>query len=51
MTRADALAPIRLLSAIESWGMSQRTPLPDYLIDQLGDAMDKLELILLGETE
>jgi hypothetical protein len=51
MTRAEALALIRLLSAIESWAMSQQKMMPDYLSEQLGDAMEKLELIVLGETK
>ena len=48
MTRADALALIRLLSAIESWGMARGESLPDYLHDQLHAAMETLEAIVLG---
>jgi hypothetical protein len=51
MSRADALAMIRLLSAIESWGMSQRTLLPDYLHDQLHAALETLEAIVLGGND
>ena len=51
MSRADALALIRLLSAIESWGMARGESLPDYLSDQLGEAMETLEAIVLGETK
>lgn len=51
MTRAEALAMIRLLSAIESWAMSQQKTLPDYLHDQLSEAMEKLEAIVLGGND
>lgn len=49
MSRAEALAMIRLLSAIESWGMARGESLPEYLHDQLDAAMEKLEAIVLGE--
>lgn len=51
MTKAEALDLIRLLSAIESWGMSQRTPLPDYLHDNLHAALETLETIVLGGND
>lgn len=51
MNRADALAMIRLLSAIESWGMAQNAPLPDYLHDQLHATLESLEAIVLGEND
>ncbi len=51
MNRADALALIRLLSAIESWGMTQQAPLPDYLHDQLHAALETLEAIVLGGND
>jgi hypothetical protein len=51
MSRADALAMIRLLSAVESWAMAQQAPLPDYLHDQLHAALESLEVIVLGEND
>jgi hypothetical protein len=51
MNRADALAMIRLLSAVESWAMAQQAPLPDYLHDQLHAALESLEVIVLGEND
>lgn len=51
MNRADALAMIRLLSAIESWGMAQQVPLPEYLHEHLGAAMETLETIVLGDND
>jgi hypothetical protein len=48
MTKEEALAAIKLLSAMESWVMSQTTPrLPDYLHEDLGKSMDVLERIVL----
>lgn len=51
MTRAEALALIRLLSAIESWAMSQQRPMPDYLHEQMSDSMDQLMKIVLGGND
>ena len=50
MNRTEALAMIRLLSAIESWGMAQKAPLPEYLHDQLHATLESLEVIVLGEN-
>lgn len=43
MTKLEHLALLRLLSALESWVMSQQTNLPDYLGEQLGDLMERLQ--------
>ncbi|MFE8033809.1 hypothetical protein [Thiohalocapsa marina] len=51
MTRTDALALILLLSAIESWALTQQRPMPDYLHEHLGAAMEKLEAIVLGGND
>ena len=42
MNKADCLDVIKLLSALESWGFSQKENLPDYLHDRLLDAIEKL---------
>ena len=42
MTKADWLDVIKLLSALESWGLSQKEPFPDYLHDRLLDTVEKL---------
>ena len=42
MTRADLLETLKLLSALESWGFSVKSPLPDFLHERLCDAIDKL---------
>lgn len=51
MTKAEALDLIRLLSAIESWALSQQRPMPDYLPEQMSDAMETLEKIVLGDND
>jgi hypothetical protein len=49
MTKEEAIAAIKLLSAMESWAMSQSTRLPDYLHEDLNKSMDVLEKILLEQ--
>lgn len=49
MTKEEALRIIKLLSALESWAFSTKSPLPDYLHGDLCDAVMKLEAIVLGE--
>jgi hypothetical protein len=48
MTKAEALRILKLLSAMESWAFSQPDKrLPDYLVKDVGSAMDVLERIIL----
>jgi len=47
MTREEALAAIKLLSALESWAFSQQSRLPDYLVDDIQRSMELLERIVL----
>lgn len=42
MTKADYLELIKLLSALESWGLTAGHSLPDYLLERLDGAMEKL---------
>ena len=49
MSREEALKIIKLLSALESWAFSTKSLLPDYLHDDLCDAVKKLEAIVLEE--
>jgi hypothetical protein len=49
MTKEEALAAIKLLSALESWAMSQSARLPDYLHEDLCKSMEVLERIVLEE--
>jgi len=49
MTKEEALAAIKLLSAMESWAMSLQTRMPDYLHEDLCRSMEVLERVLLKE--
>ena len=49
MTKEEALAAIKLLSALESWAMSQAARLPDYVHEDLTRSMEVLERIVLEE--
>jgi hypothetical protein len=55
MNKIEALAAIKLLSALESWAFtvsnSKGSPIPDYLHDYLQESMDVLERILLEGKE
>ena len=50
MTKEEALRIIKLLSALESWALSQKERLPDYLIEDVGSAMEVLERIVLEKN-
>lgn len=41
------LEQIKLLSALESWAFAVNQHLPDYLHEQLGNVIDRLEKELL----
>jgi hypothetical protein len=49
MTKEEALAAIKLLSALESWAFSTKNPLPDYLHEELHTSMEVLGKIVLEE--
>ena len=48
MTKPEVLRLVRLLSAIESWGLSQEKRMPDYLHDDLSATIDAVGQALLG---
>jgi hypothetical protein len=50
LTKEEALAIIKLLSALESWAFSTKNMLPDYLHDDLCAAVNKLENIVLEKN-
>ena len=50
-TKEEALAAIKLLSALESWAFSQSARLPDYLVDDIQRSMSVLERVVLEKTE
>ena len=51
MTKKDCLDLLMVLSALESWcfSMSDRKHLPDWLVENLGDAVEKLKAEILEE--
>lgn len=51
MTKEEALKTMMLLSALESWAFSTKTPLPDYLHDDLCVMQKVLQRIVLGENK
>lgn len=42
MTKQQTLEVLMLLSALESWGFTDKHPIPCYLHDRLGEAIDLL---------
>jgi hypothetical protein len=51
MSKQEALQAIKLLSALESWALSQSTRLPDYLVEDLHRTLGVLERIILEEEQ
>ncbi len=47
MTKEEALAAVKLLSAMESWTFSLKERLPDYLHEDLYTTMAVLERVVL----
>lgn len=47
MTKPDLLALMRLLSALESWALSQQARLPDYLHDEIQRLQDLIQTEIL----
>jgi hypothetical protein len=50
MTKEEALAAIKLLSALESWAFSTKNLLPDYLHEDLCVTQKVLEKIVLKDN-
>jgi hypothetical protein len=51
MTKEEALAAIKLLSAMESWSFSLKERTPDYLHEDLHRSLAVLERILLDKPQ
>lgn len=51
MTKEEALAAIKLLSALESWSFSLKSTIPDYLHKDLQRSMEVLERIVLEQPQ
>lgn len=49
MTKSDKLEILEILSALESWGFSNKHYLPDFIIERMAIAMDKLRGEILEE--
>lgn len=47
MTKEQHLQILMVLSALESWGYSEKHYLPDFLAERLGDAIEALRLEVL----
>jgi hypothetical protein len=51
MSKEEAIAAIKLLSALESWILSQSVPVPDYIHEDLCQTMKVFErVVLCGST-
>ncbi len=50
-TKEQALDTMILLSAIESWAFSVGKPLPDYLHEELSNAVDALRAEILEDAK
>jgi hypothetical protein len=51
MTKEEAIAAIKLLSALESWAFSQQDRLPDYLVEDIQRSMGVMERIVLEKPQ
>lgn len=48
MTRAELLAALELLSALESWGYSNKLMLPDFILEDLIKVQETLRREILA---
>ena len=48
MSKAESLELIKLLSALESWAFSTQAKFPDYLVERIELALDKLTAEVLN---
>jgi len=51
MERAQILDLLMLLSALESWALSQNQRLPDYLHERICSQVEKLSDLILNEGD
>jgi hypothetical protein len=51
MTKEEAIAAIKLLSALESWSFSLKQTIPDYLHEDLHVTLEVLERIVLEKPQ
>ena len=50
MTKEESLQAIKLLSALESWAISQSVRLPEYLSEDIQRVMEIMERIILEKN-
>ena len=50
MTKPQAIDLLMLLSALESWGMSNNQRPPDYLLERLDNSLEVLRAEILEAT-
>ena len=50
MDKAFLLEQIKLLAALESWSLSTKERIPDYLIENMDKVADRLSEELLGDS-
>lgn len=51
MCKSEALRLVKLLSALESWSFATKPHLPDYLQDDLGDAICRMSVVILDDLD
>ena len=49
MTKKEKLDLVKVLSALESWSFSVNARLPDYLFDDINNAIEKLSNEILED--
>lgn len=50
MSKKEILELLKLLSALESWALSQKEPIPDYLFEKMDSQINLLsDKVLEGE--
>lgn len=51
MNKQELLSMMRLLSGLESWAFSTKTPLPDYLHEDLSNMVNRIEEEILKDEK
>lgn len=51
MSKAESLELIKLLSALESWAFSTQHKFPEYLVERIELALDKLTVGVLTDGD
>lgn len=51
MTKQKLLDVLMVISALESWAYAQKAPFPDYLIEEVAQAVEALKQAILRGDE